>query len=117
MGWEPAGNGEGKAPHLQLLPPSLKNPGAVPSLPAHPELEHIHDVPADRFGSDRLAELEKGHLGPGMLVGESNSHVQEHMEQRGVCSSGSLSAARIPREAGRDILAMGMNKRMFFYRS
>ena len=29
---------------------------------------HIHYLPADRFSSDRLVELEKGHLDPGMLV-------------------------------------------------
>lgn len=85
----------------------------MPSLPAHPEPEHIHYVPADRFSSDRLAELEKGHLDPGMLAGEPNIRGQEHMEQRGVCSSGSLSAARKSTEARRDIQAMGMDKGCF----
>lgn len=94
--------GREKASHLQLIPYPLKNPGPVPSIPAHPELEHIHDVPADRFGSDRLAELEKGHLDPRMLVGGSNTQCQQHMEQRGACPSGSLSAARTLREARRD---------------
>lgn len=70
-------------------------------------------MPADRFGSDRLAELEKGHLDLGMLAVESNIRRQEHMEQRGVCSSGNLRGARKPTEAGRDIRAIGMDKGYF----
>lgn len=68
-------------------------------------------MPADRLGSDRLAELEKGHLDPGTVGEESNIQQQEHTEQRGVCSSGSLSAAR--KGTKRDIQAMGMDKGCF----
>lgn len=37
MGWEPAGNGEGKVSHLQLLPPSLRHALRILGL-CHPSL-------------------------------------------------------------------------------
>lgn len=76
----------------------------------------MHLLPADRFSSDRLVELEKGHLDPGMLARlseESNSRQQECMERRGARSSCNLSGARKPSEARREVRAMGLDKTHF----
>lgn len=85
-----------KAWHLRLS--FLSSPLCVlglchPSLPT-PELVHMHQPPADRLGSDRLAELEESHLDPRKLVRLAEECNGRQQESRAELSSCGLRGAR-----------------------
>lgn len=54
----------------------------------------MHQPPADRLGSDRLAELEEGHLDPRKLVRLAEECNGRQQESRAELSSCGLRGAR-----------------------